>query len=170
MKKATLIFIIAMFIGSIMIVNFFGLNYKIYDKYQYAKKIEIIAVKESDGLKILKVDERQDGTTYIYINFLKNYYEETGKKQNIMFTIKTTPDNTTEKELITSGSSDYSYFEENTLMPVLVYKPSIAERKYEVFNFTFQNKMNKTEAFKKVRVITYIKETKEQMNESPFIK
>lgn len=168
MKKATLIFIIAMFIGSIMIVNFFGLNYKIYDKYYYAKNIEIIAIKESEGLKILKTDERQDGTTIIYINLLRNYYEETGKKQIIMFTVKTTPDNTTDKELITSGSTDYAYFEENTLMPTLVYKSSISERKNEVFNFTFQNKMNKTEAFKKVRIITYIKDTKEQMNDSPF--
>ena len=148
MRKATIIFILIVFIGSIMLVNFFGLEYKSYNGRVFVEGIEIVDVNVSDGLKFEKMSEGADGYLWIYVKYEKNYKLRTGKDQILMITPRIIPDNATDKSIeIDTSSNDkekesYYKFEEGTLAPTLIYQDNIDTSKSQIFKIIFINKLS----------------------------
>ncbi|MBQ7308435.1 MAG: hypothetical protein IJW82_07930 [Clostridia bacterium] len=142
MRKATLMFILIVFVGSIMIVNFFGLNTKVYDKFIYVDNISIASVNVSPGLKLVSSRlNSEDGIWYIKVEYEKGYKERTGEDQLIMITPRCYPDNASEKSIKVNYNTDkVGYrFEEEALVPTLIYDNISTKQKIASFNFYLKN-------------------------------
>lgn len=50
MKKSTIIIILIVYLASIIVVGFFGMRVKVYDKVKYIKSIEVTAKAESEEM------------------------------------------------------------------------------------------------------------------------
>ena len=50
MKKSTIIIILIVYLASIIVVGFFGMRVKVYDKVKYVKSIEVTAQAESEEM------------------------------------------------------------------------------------------------------------------------
>ncbi len=50
MKKSTVIIILIVYLASIIVVGFFGMRVKVYDKVKYVKSIEVTAQAESEDM------------------------------------------------------------------------------------------------------------------------
>lgn len=156
MKKTTLIFILVVFVSSIMLVNFFGLNYKVYDKYQYVETIEIVNITESPGLRINKQLTDRDGTLMIYVSYERGFKERTGKDQLIMITPRCLPDNANDKQvnvLYDEKKKSAYYFEEDAPVPTLIYKDVPSQKNTDILTFKIQDVMTKKVEVK-IKLIT----------------
>ena len=123
MKKITLIFICIVFIASVLMVNFFGLEYKVYNEYIFANKIEIQAVQVGPSSQITKQEEK-NGTLWIYVTFTQNYDSNDETKTAVMLVPRILPDNTSDKSLNYVYDKNYTkaYFIEDAPIPTIVFK------------------------------------------------
>ena len=157
MRKATLIFILLVFIGSIMLVNFFGLEYKSYDKTQKVTEIQISNVTVSGGLKVtssaMTVDKKTGENYYrIDIQYEKNYKYKTGKDQIVMVTPHVMPDNATYKDLKVDGDKSDAYeLNTETPIPTVIYKDIKTDSRLSTYKFTLTNE----ESALQLKVIIY---------------
>ena len=94
MKKATLIIIFAIYLGSIVLISFFGLKAKVYEEVVPVTNIECLNVSddkttviESDDIKIIKIKFDEPG----------NVDTLTGTMVQLLW--KVSPDNATNKNI-----------------------------------------------------------------------
>ena len=156
MRKATLMFILIVFVGSIMIVNFFGLNTKVYDKFVYVESISVANVNVSPGLKLLSNQlNEKDGVWYIKVEYEIGYKERTGEDQLIMITPRCYPDNASEKSIkVTYNTDKQGYrFEEDALVPTMVYDNISTKQKIASFNFYLKNLQSRVDLQVKLTTI-----------------
>lgn len=126
MRKATIIFILVAFIGSIMIVNFFGLKIKVYNQYVYVNQIDITeeSIKYSPGVKLTGFSVNNKNVITINIDYEKDYKEKTGKDQFIMIIPHCYPDNANDKKVeasYTGVNKEYYICDNENPFPTIMY-------------------------------------------------
>lgn len=126
MRKATIIFILVAFIGSIMIVNFFGLKIKVYNEYKYVKKIEVSeeSIKCSPGVKMTSFSVNNKNVITINVDYELDYKERTGKDQFIMIIPRCLPDNANDKKVeasYTGVEKEYYICDNENPVPTIMY-------------------------------------------------
>ena len=150
MKKLTALFIIIIFAISLVFINYYGLNYRA-DQYNPVESMELYDVSLSEGLEFVKdkkFEIREDGKTYIQINFDRTYRERVGKQQLMILTIQFYPDYATNKNLIYTLNGSGYHIEETTLVPTLIFDADFdktydtAQREFICSNVTTKGRIN----------------------------
>lgn len=96
MKKSVILLILAVYVGSIALVGIFGMNISFFDEHIYAEKVEC---------ENSEITTQSDGRKTIVIPFTPD------EKGVMLFQLiwHVLPDNTTDKEVLFSGSESDGY-------------------------------------------------------------
>lgn len=93
MNKITLILIAIVFVGSIAIVNLFGMEIAVYNKE--VPVTSIICINESD--ENLKVVDKPGQSKILWVDFTEPFNKETNEGTYIQIKYRMLPDNATDK-------------------------------------------------------------------------
>jgi hypothetical protein len=84
MKKTVIIAILLIYLGSIVLVNFFGLNVKNFEGTKYVESIdcEVIHRGGEEEQDIKEVEDPTDDVVWYIFDFVPGYYDETNIDSN----------------------------------------------------------------------------------------
>ncbi len=66
MKKSTIIIILIVYLASIIVVGFFGMRVKVYDKVKYVQSIEVTAQAENKNMILWEANGLDDNLNHKY--------------------------------------------------------------------------------------------------------
>ena len=79
MKKSTILLILIIYIASIVVIGFFGMQIKVFDEIKYINSIEIsVEAERSDSYELTLLPEK-DKTTQNDVYNLKIYFTDKGE-------------------------------------------------------------------------------------------
>ncbi|MBR2442028.1 MAG: hypothetical protein IKB20_03075 [Clostridia bacterium] len=83
MKKTVIIAILLIYLGSIVLVNFFGLNVKNFEGTKYVESITCEVIHRGEDPKEIKaVQDPTDDVVWQIFDFIPGYYDETNIDAN----------------------------------------------------------------------------------------